>query len=306
MEEHTTKFNNVHTQLLLQMQIDFNMQDMKERMQAMQTELQATKAALSFKEKELGETKLKLDQTIEELNLSKDDAKTKGEEIKLLRENLLKLDQQIAERFTEYKINHQFPDSTAIVQQVFESLETKEKLQIQPENKIQPIKPIEINDVELEFPKLSGIVQNFANPYHMVSHEEKFKSLLSQMENGQIYHIDDRQFIFKLRFENDYRNVLINHHGNIASYLQNCSTHVVFIKRNELILMTNAGNRNDYQLYFNVPNYMQYTKFYMINKDENDNKLMLIKGGWNDNVNMEKYKTDDKKEVLFHSTKCEC
>lgn len=299
MEEHTTKFNNVHTQLLLQMQIDFNMQDMKERMQAMQTELQATKAALSFKEKELGETKLKLDQTMEELNLSKEDAKKKGEEIKLLRENLLKLDQQIAERFTEYKINHQFPDSTAIVKQVFESLGTKEKLQIQPENKIQPIKPIEINDMELEFPKLSGILQNFANPYHMVSHEEKFKSLLSQMENGQIYHIDDRQFIFKLRFENDYRNVLI-HHGNIASYLQSYPTHAVFIKQNELVLMANRSNRNDYEIRFNSPNYKQYPKVYMINKNENDDKLMLIKGSWNDNVNMEKYKTDDKKEVLFH------
>ena len=303
MEEHTTKLITVHTQLLLQMQIGINMQDLKEKFQAMQTELQATKAVLTSKEKELGETKSKLDQTMEELNLSKEDAKKKSEEIKLLRENLLKLDQQIAERFTEYKINHQFPDNMAIVKQVFESLETKEKLQIQPENKIQPIKPIEINDMELEFPKLSGIVQNFANPYHMVSHEEKFKSLLSQMENGQIYHIDDRQFIFKLRFENDYRNVFINHNGNIVSFLQSYSNHVVFIKQNELVLMANRSNRNGYEIRFNIPNFDKCTQFYMINKNENDDKLMLIKGGWNDNVNMEKYKTDDKKEVLFHFTK---
>ena len=111
MENHTTKFNNIHAQLLLQMQIDSNIQEMKERLHSTQKELHATQNELKTKENtllttqsELKETqnklqtsKLKLEQTMVELNHAKKDATKCQSQIKLHEKTQLKLEQTMME-----------------------------------------------------------------------------------------------------------------------------------------------------------------------------------------------------------------
>ena len=57
MEKHTTAFNNVHTQLLLEIHIKSNIQEMKDQVLSTQNELHATKAKLATANKELHEAK---------------------------------------------------------------------------------------------------------------------------------------------------------------------------------------------------------------------------------------------------------
>ena len=64
MEKHTSKFNNVHTQLLLQMQIDSKIQEMKDSLSSTQNKLQA-------KQNDLQTTKITLDATQNELQATK-------------------------------------------------------------------------------------------------------------------------------------------------------------------------------------------------------------------------------------------
>ena len=71
MEDHTTKFNNIHTQLLLQMQIDSNIQEMKERLHSTQIELHETKTILLETQNELQATQTTVDATQKELNATK-------------------------------------------------------------------------------------------------------------------------------------------------------------------------------------------------------------------------------------------
>ena len=316
MEDHTTKCNTIHTQLLLQMQIDSNIQEMREKLHSTQNELQTTKATLYSTQNELVKTKLKLEQTIEELDLSKEDAAKKEDQIKFLQENIqnhnndvLKLNHQISENFATCWSRMITSDGITL-EKVFKSLETKEPLPQPDDDQIELIREIDINGTKLEFPKVNELVQKLTmkDPYE--SHEEKFEFLLKKMENGQYYHIDNRQVIFKLHFPKNHRNLHISYTTNVASAVNSYPNNVV-VSNNQLVLLDNLNNRNDYQIYLQILNYsnnskiLNYSnnsKIYLFHKSENGAKLLLNNGNWNDNINMDIYKTAAS-EVLFHITK---
>ena len=349
MENHTTKFNNVHTQLLLQMQIDSNIQEMKERLHSTQKELHATQNELKTKENtllttqselketqnELQTSKLKLEQTMVELNHAKKDATKCQSQIKLHEKTQLKLEQTMMElnnakedatkcqsqiKFLQkniqkhiengFKLNHQITESFASylsttkqklicnesIEVVFKSLETKQPLP-KPTNQIEQIgqiEPIEINGMKLEFPKINEFVQNLNKSY-------KHEMLLKKMENGEIHHIDDQQFIFKLNLPKNHRKLVINHSDDIASLATEYAKCVV-VKNDQLVVLDNPCNDDGYEIYLQIPNYDNGNSHsYLYSKNENGDKL-LLKNSLSNNVHMDDYRTPSN-EVLFHITK---
>ena len=130
---------------------------------------------------ELLTTRLNLDQIMDQLNQFKEDLKTENKQLKFQQENFR---QQIEKGFM---LNHQITETFA----TFYS----EQQDLSPEtifialNK-QPIAPIEINEMKLEFPIINTLV---------LSSEERYQLLLRKMKIGQIYHVDNRKFIFKLQ-----------------------------------------------------------------------------------------------------------
>ena len=323
MENHTTKFNNVHTQLLLQMQTDNNIQEMKERLHSTQKELHAKQNELKTKENtllttqselketqnELQTSKLKLEQTMVELNHAKEDATKCQSQIKFLQENIqkhiengLKLNHQITEGFAScyYSTTKQKLTSDESIEVVFKSLETKQPLP-KPTNQIEQIEPIEINGMKLEFPKINELVQN-QNKSENNSHEDKHEMLLKKMKNGEIHHIDGKQLIFKLNLRKNHRKLYIVHHNNIASIETQNAKSVVVIN-DQLVVLDSPSYNNGYGIFLQIPNYDNgHSHSYLYSKNENRDKLLLKYGGWNEDINMKDYKTASNK-ILFHVIK---
>ena len=359
MEDHTTKFNNVRTQLLLQMQIDSNIQEMKERLHSTQKELHATQNELKTKENtllttknelqatqselkatqnelkatqselkatqnelkatqnelkatqselkatqnELQTTKVKLEQTMEELTHSKENSIKRENEMKFLKENIqkgidngLKMNHQITESFATYystpEQNKEFTKDETL-DTFFNYFQIK-----QPVAKL--IEPIEINEMKFEFLKVNELLQNLNKSYN--SHEEKHETLLKKMKNGEIHHINNQQLIFKLNLPKNHRSLYIKHYNNIASLATNYAKHVV-VKNDQLVLLDNPDNKNDYRIFLQIPNYNnENSHSYLYSKNENRDKLLLKYGGWNEDINMDDYKTASNK-ILVHVTK---
>ena len=317
MNEHTTAFNNFHTQLLLQMQTNSNIQDLKDQLRSIQSELNSTKeelavkkveleiskanqattqkeldttkAALATTQNDLQTTRLKLEQTMEQLKATQKNAKTMEHQLKIQQENVEKgfmLNHQTTETFATFYLQqqqhqqHQHQNLTP--ETIFESLNTK-----QP---IKPIEPFEINGKKLGFPIINEFVQNLNNSFQ----EGKYNLLLNKMEAGTIYYIDNKQLIFKLHLPYNYRKLRIRHSDIIASLATKYPDKVV-VKNNQLVLL----DWNNYEIYLQIPNYSNgNSKCFLYHKNENGENL-LFGYGWNHDINIDDYKSTSN-EYLFH------
>ena len=300
MENHTTKFNTIHTQLLLQMQIDNNIQDLKERLHSTQNELQTTKTTLAATQNELQTTKdelkatqFKLEQTMEELNRAKEDTTKRENEIKFLQENI---ENKIVNGF---KLNHQITEILAKrnihkmdLNEIFESLETK-----QPIIPVSSIQPFEINGTYLEFPNINELVRDLSR-----THEEKLEMMLKKMLNGRIHHIDDKQLIFKLDLPKNLDKLHVDFDRDVSLLTKNFAKNVV-VKNNQLVLLESPFENDDYQIFIQIKDYNNLSSnCYLYRKSENVDNLLLENNGWIIDINMEDYRTPSN-EILVHITK---
>ena len=76
MEKHTTAFNNVHTQLLLEIQVKSNIQEIKDQVLSTQNELHATKAKLATKQERVLMTEEKLSSKKKDLHATTNNCKS--------------------------------------------------------------------------------------------------------------------------------------------------------------------------------------------------------------------------------------
>ena len=334
MDEHTNSFNNVHTQLLLQMQNNSNIKDIKNDLRSTQNELISTKselistkgnlaetkteletskrnqtateeelkkakteleiskrnqaaikATLATTQNELLTTRLKFEQTMDQLRQSKEDLKTKEKQLKFQQENI---QQQIEKGFM---LNHQITEKFAKFyleqNQNLNNLNSFHKaLDIKP---TKPIMPIEINGTKLEFPNINALVQ---------SYEEKFQLLLNKMKNGQIYDVKNQQLIFKLCIPKNHQKLFISHQINIASLPDHFPDKEVVM--NDQLVLLDDNNCNGYGIILQIPNYNNNnSKCYLFCKNTNGENFLLKYGDWNYNINYDDYKTESN-EILFH------
>ena len=335
MEEHTLKLTNVHTQLLLQVQNEMNIQMMNERLFISQNEFQITKAALDETEKELQSTKvslnavkrelqatkIKLKQSQEQVTAYKKDTEKKENQIAFLQEDIrkqmaniqeyIKSQNQIVdklhensvleldERLTELFLNitsKATNDDISSIKIVFKTLETKNQIQ----NRFQPMEPFFLNGINLKFPKLNQIVKEFDGTFYM-SFEKQIEILLKKMVNGEMYHVDDRQFIFKLYIPKNRRNFFITHHPDIA-WLANTYPQYMTMQSDQLVVLDNLKYKNDHRNYLQTQNYNKTnSKAYMYPKNEKGKEYLLKYENPSD-IDIDGYRNANN-EVLFHITK---
>lgn len=214
----------------------------------------------------------------------------KDNHIKILQDHILnkvekgiKLNQQIIETFASYYNVHVTPEKA------FKVLIMKPTI-----NQIEPIEPIEIEGSKLEFSKVNELVKRLHNP----SYETCFKLLMTNMETGQIYHIDDnRQLIFKLQLPKN-KQLYITHSKDISSF-QRIYLNKVVLDNDDLILFDFVEN---YQIYIKTTNFDEKnSKCYLYPKNANEKKL-LLNNGWNKNLKLYNYKTRSD-EVPFYIIK---
>ena len=329
MEEHTLKLTNVHTQLLLQMQNEINIQMMNKRLIASENELKTTKTILDEKEKELQSIKRKLEASEKELQGKKDelmntqkqlilftkDSEQKENQIKFLQEDirdqmqaiqeiikpkietadklddneLLMLDARLTEIFSNAMSESNSPEKFSI-EKIFKSFQSKE-----PINKFKPIEPFYINGKNLEFPKLKQLVK-------VTNSQTRFSLILTRLVNGELYHIDDNQLIFKLHLPKNHRWFRIEF-VDIAWVAKTYPDNIII--RNDYMVVYDEGDDDNarYEILLEIPNYDNENSIaYMYPKNETGKKLTLDCGKFIKGIDIDGYK-NELNEILFHVVK---
>ncbi|XP_066926025.1 RING finger protein DG17-like [Clytia hemisphaerica] len=138
-----------------------------------------------------------------------------------------------------------------------------------------------------------------------IGYEQRMKMLLSKMEIGEIYQIEDgKKVIFKLQLVEQRSNLTVSQYSNIPYYHDYYRARKISGYPNDLIFgnvyFAVFYNTSDSQyVAFNIQSYNNNNSImFLHNVKKNDQRCQLIYGGYNTGINWGEYKTDDK-HVLF-------
>ena len=242
------------------------------------------------------------------MDLANEETGKKEEQIAFLRENIqkdikqvqkqneigLKMSQLITEGFAAYYSGMENKNPTTELDSFNKYFETK-GVKYKPK-----IEPLDIDGTKLEFPKFNRLVEKFNEPF-MMNYENSFDALLMKMENGENYHIDNNQLIFKLHLPKNYSNFYIDHSCVAAIAEKNANN--IFVMKDGMVVYDEPVNPILYEIYLQIPNYgREASKTYMFPRNETTEKLLMTYGKDNKDVKIFNYESE-KKEILFHITK---
>ena len=303
LENHNSKYSMLHTQLLLQRHMNSNQQlqdklfatqkeltetkimlaESQNELQATQTtlaesqnELQATQTTLAESQNELQATKTTLVETQNELHATKDKLLQSENDLENVRNDLGK------------EICHCVIEAIQTPAQIFQSIESKQPI-------VMPIfKPINIGKINIDLNKL---LKTFPQKIY----EEKMKLLLSEINEGQIYNVDEKYLFFKLRFTvttyhefyfacaatdiRGYKNQPCTKFSNDNFVLQE------FIKQGYVVYMQLIQG-------WNISN----SSIYLVNMKDETEKKFPLRYGWNDNIDFKNF-LSQKNELLIYMNK---
>ena len=316
-DEHNSKYNTLHTQLLLQnnqtllqRHMDKN-QHLQQKLFVNEKELIETKATLAETRKELDATKKELEEvkvdcdqkqneiqanlaeTQNQLQVTKKNLNELQIEFNVTKERLLQSENKVKDLLNELDetnttlktMEEQFIRFAVEIiptpNQLFKSIESKQPIMMDI------IKPINIGNDKLELDQINKHMS-------LKTFEEKTELLLSKMNQGIVHNVDEKQIFFKLRFEVSTYQQLFVYCDNIKQYKNQNNTKFFndnFALRDhngesyDIIIQLNGwGNKNSTPYLFNV-------------KDETKEKLTLVYG-WNNNIDFKNYLSQNN-EVLI-------
>jgi len=180
--------------------------------------------------------------------------------------------------------------------------QTPKELFLQPGEEQKDIEPNLLEPFSYE-----GKEYDFGNQlrrFLTIGYEQRMKMLLSKMDIGEIYQIEDgRRVIFKLQLMEQKNALWVTQYSNIPHYQNTFRAIRNFGNPNDLIFGNNYFavfyNTNDMQyVAFNIQSYNNNNSImFLHNVKKNDQRHQLIYGN-NTGINWGEYKTDDK-HVLF-------
>ena len=274
LEKHENEFNATHTKLL------FNeFRKTKEQL------LTTTKIAQKT-QRELKDTKFKLETKTKELEIAKQYIVELETRFEQQHNEIVPLIHKSTEIISQQLIKVQTQSPEKIFKSTLNTLEEPTQLKIQP-----PIQTKEKKYSFFEFNKL--ILQTYA---------EKLRLVFNEIEQGQLFHINDNECFFKLRIQRNHRQFLFQHVDDVTRY-RNKDTEFT----NDVITLQDY----DRSWYFYCHLYVEIEKYddvncrsYVINVKECGKNRLLKYGDWNGNedIRWELYKNKNN-EVIFYFNK---
>ena len=320
LENHNSKNSMLHTQLLLQRHMNSNQQlqdklfatqkeltetkimlaESQNELQATQTtlvgsqnelqatqttlaesqnELQATQTTLAESQNELQATQTTLAETQNELHATKDKLLQSENDLENVRNGLEEMEKALA--MSEENLINETPE------QIFQSIVSKQPIAMPI------IKPINIGKINIDFNKL--LIKTF--PFKTY---EKMELLLSKMNEGQIYNVDEKHLFFKFQFTvTTYRKFFIEFSNHLNRFKnQTHQTHTTQFSNDNLVFQEYFGQ--GYVVYMQLQewNNVNSSSFLVNMKDEAEKKFPL-QYSWNNNFDFKNF-LSQKNEILIY------
>ena len=254
VEDHNITSNVYHTQLLL-----------KKYLQC---------------DKELHETKSKLEATTKELEIAKKDIVELETRFEQQHNEIIPLIHKSTETISQQLIKVQTQQPEKIFKSSLYTLEEPTQLTIQP-----PIQTKEKKYSFFEFNKL----------FQLQTYVKKLNFVFNSMKNGQLLHINDDECFFKLRLERNHRELFIQHRDDVTSRHKK---HTVF--ENDVVALDDVLPFSRYYLRVRIENYDECAQCFLINTKECGKNLLLEYGDvGNKDIEWKLYKNENN-EVVFY------
>ena len=296
LQHHENDFNTTHTKLLLKELLDTKKQ------------LKSTTKLAKETQTELKDTKSKLEATTKELEIAKKDIvelETRFEQqyneiiplihksTEIISQKLIKVQPQTPEKIFKYFLNT-FEETTQL--KIQPPIQTKEK----------KYSFFEFNKLILQAQKIVDFVRLMGelvqpNPPQTTqqTYAGKLQRVFNEINEGQLFHINDNECFFKLRIQQNHRKFNINYVDDVTR-CRNDRTKFA----NDVVTL--CYGLSCYDLSVAIEKYDVNCRCYVINVKECGKNHLLKYGGYNYNYNYgirwELYKNNND-EVIFYFNK---
>ena len=295
LENHEKEFNTTHTKLLLKELLDTKKQLQRSTKIAKETqnELKDTKSKLEATTKitqktqsELDDTKSKLEATTTELEIAKKDIVKLETRFEQQHNEIISLIHKSTETISQQLIKVQTQQPEEIFKYFLNTLEEPTQLTSQP-----PIQTKEKNYSFFEFNKLLQL--------QLPTYAEKFNRVFNEIDEGQLFHINDNECFFKLRIQRNDRKFHIQHVDDVTC----CRNKYTKFTNDVVVLIDGNGSSCFYHLYVAIEKYdVKNCRSYVINEKECRKNHLLRYGVYNEDIRWELYKNNNN-EVIFYFNK---
>ena len=299
LENHENEFNTTHTKLLFK-----ELRKTKKQLltttkiaQKTQTELQDTKSKLESTTKlakktqsELKDTKSKLEATTKELEIAKQDIVELETRFEQQHNEIIPLIHKSTEIISQKLIKVQTQQPEKIFKSTLNTLvEEPTQLTSQP-----PIQTKEKKYSFFEFNKLL-LLQT------QQTYAEKIQRVLNEINEGQLFHINDNECFFKLRIQRNDRKFTIIHVDDVTRYRNNEEFNRTKFT-NDVVALNDCSWYDS--LFVAIEKYdKKNCRCYVINvKECGKNHLLKYGGGCNVDIRWELYKNGNH-DVIFYFNK---
>ena len=268
LENHENRFNTTHTKLLFKELVDTKKQ------------LQTTTKIAKKTQNELNDTKLKLEATMKELKIAKKDIVELETRFEQQHNEIIPLIHKSTEIISQQLIKVQTESPETIFKSTLNTFEEPTQLTIQP--------PIQTKEKKYSFFEFNKLLQP-------QTYAEKLQLVFNEIDEGQLFHINDNECFFKLRIRRNHQLFYINHVDDVTRYRNNKT-----IFTNDVVALNVGG----FQLVVAIEKYDEKNcRSYVINvKECGKNHLLEHDGDCNVDIKWELYKNKND-EVIFYFNK---
>ena len=284
LENHENEFNTTHTKLLFK-----ELRKTKEQLltttkiaQKTQTELQDTKSKLESTTKiaqktqnELQDTKLKLEATTELAKETQSELKDTKEELDRVKEELKTKKEKV-----------------------------EEKCVVKPNPATAPkVSSLKVEVKIVDVAQLMGeLVQPNPPQTTQQTYAEKIQRVFNEINEGQLFHINDNECFFKLRIQQNDRKFRIYHFNDVTSDRYN-ENNTKFANDVVVLHVGWSFEWRSYYLYVAIEKYDEKNcRSYVVNVKEYGKNRLLKYVGCNEDIRWELYKNKNN-DVIFYFKK---
>ena len=135
------------------------------------------------------------------------------------------------------------------------------------------------------------------------TYAEKLHRVFNEIDEGQLFHINDNECFFKLRLQQNDRQFLISHVDDVTRYRNKFTKFINDVVALRECRRVEVDRRFCYYLYVAIEKYDEKNcRSYVINVKECRENRLLKHGGWNGDIRWELYKNKND-EVIFYFNK---
>ena len=247
------------------------------------SKLETTTKIAEETQNELKNTKSKLEATTTELEIAKKDIVELETRFEQQQNEIIPLIHKSTEIISQQLIKVPTESPEKIFKYFLNTLEEPTQLTNQP--------PIQTKEKKYSFFEFNKLLQQ-------QTYAEKLNRVFNEINEGQLFHINDNECFFKLRIQQNNRGFFISHVNDVTRYRNNFTKFT-----NDVVTLDDGWSWYDL-LFVAIEKYDDVNcRSYVINvKECGKNRLLEYGGDCNDDIKWELYKNKND-EVIFYFNK---